>query len=102
VTSIYGSRGAKWVAILITTKTGKAGASYIQVETSWDIVALTKIQYGKIRIKYIALGWEVFIIQGVIYKQFDPTAYATNLFFFCQKDWEVVSIILGDVANGLS
>jgi TonB-dependent SusC/RagA subfamily outer membrane receptor len=31
-TSIYGSRGANGV-ILITTKTGKAGASYIQVET---------------------------------------------------------------------
>jgi TonB-dependent SusC/RagA subfamily outer membrane receptor len=32
LTSIYGSRGANGV-ILITTKTGKAGASYIQVET---------------------------------------------------------------------
>jgi TonB-dependent SusC/RagA subfamily outer membrane receptor len=35
-TSIYGSRGANGV-ILITTKTGKAGASYIK-KLSWDIM----------------------------------------------------------------
>jgi hypothetical protein len=38
---IYGPRGANGV-ILITTKTGKAGA-HIQVETKLDNVALAKI-----------------------------------------------------------
>jgi hypothetical protein len=67
--------------ILITTKTGKAGASYIQVETKLGYVALLP-RYNTVRSdKYIALGWEGLYNQGVITNEADPTAYAnTNLF----------------------
>jgi hypothetical protein len=67
--------------ILITTKTGKAGASYIQVETKlgYNVALLPRYNTVKSADKYIALGRDN---QGVITNEADPTAYAnTNLFF---------------------
>jgi TonB-linked SusC/RagA family outer membrane protein len=81
-TSIYGSRGANGV-ILITTKTGKAGASYIQVETKlgYNVALLPRYKTVRSADKYIALGWEGLYNQGVIKNESDPIAYAnTNLF----------------------
>ncbi|WP_426091084.1 SusC/RagA family TonB-linked outer membrane protein [Flavobacterium sp. DSR3-2] len=81
-TSIYGSRGANGV-ILITTKTGKAGGSYVQVETKLgnNIALLPRYKTIRSADEYIALGWESLYNEGVITKAADPVAYAnTNLF----------------------
>jgi TonB-linked SusC/RagA family outer membrane protein len=81
-TAIYGSRGANGV-ILITTKTGKSGGSFIQVETKLGNNVALLPRYKTIRSadEYIALGWESLYNQGVISNNADPIAYANaNLF----------------------
>lgn len=81
-TAIYGSRGANGV-ILITTKKGRAGGSYIQVETKLgnNVALLPRYKTIKSADEYIALGWESLYNQGVINGNADPIGYAnTNLF----------------------
>lgn len=81
-TAIYGSRGANGV-ILITTKKGRAGGSYIQVETKLgnNVALLPRYKTIKSADEYIALGWESLYNQGVIKGNANPEGYAnTNLF----------------------
>lgn len=81
-TAIYGSRGANGV-IIVTTKAGKSGNSYIQVETKLgnNISLLPRHSVIKSADEYIGLGWESLYNQGVINKNANPVAYAnSNLF----------------------
>ncbi|MEO7976734.1 SusC/RagA family TonB-linked outer membrane protein [Flavobacterium sp.] len=81
-TAIYGSRGANGV-IIITTKTGKSGRSYIQVETKLgnNVALLPRYKTIKSADEYIALGWESLYNQGVIVGNANPTNYANVRLF---------------------
>jgi TonB-linked SusC/RagA family outer membrane protein len=81
-TAIYGSRGANGV-IIITTRNGKAGHSYIQVETKLgnNISLLPRYKTIKSPEEYIGLGWESIYNQGAILNNANPTAYANARLF---------------------
>ena len=81
-TAIYGSRGANGV-ILLTSKSGKAGTSVIEVDvkTGVNVSALPRYDVIKSPEEYIALSWESMYNRGVAIGNADPVAYANaNLF----------------------
>lgn len=81
-TAIYGSRGANGV-ILLTTKSGKAGTSVIEVDikTGVNVSALPRYSTIKSPEEYIGLSWEALYNKGVASSNADPVAYANNTLF---------------------
>ncbi|HKK11739.1 MAG TPA: SusC/RagA family TonB-linked outer membrane protein, partial [Flavobacteriaceae bacterium] len=81
-TAIYGARGSNGV-ILITTKSGKAGDSYIEAEikTGVNVQLIPRYDVVKSPEEYIGYAWEGLYNRGVINGESDPAAYANaNLF----------------------
>ncbi|MBN2615906.1 MAG: SusC/RagA family TonB-linked outer membrane protein [Bacteroidales bacterium] len=81
-TAIYGSKGANGV-ILITTKTGAAGTSRIEVsaKTGVNYDGLPRYSVIKSPEQYIGLSWEAMYNYGVASGDPDPTSFAnSNLF----------------------
>lgn len=81
-TSIYGSRGANGV-ILITTRKGKAGSSFIEVDgkVGQNFDMLPRYETISNPEEYISIGYNGLVNRGVATGQADPTAYANaNLF----------------------
>lgn len=81
-TAIYGSRGANGV-ILLTTKSGKAGTSVIEVDVKRGVNVSALPRYSTIKSpeQYIGLSWEALYNKGVATNVADPVSYAnTNLF----------------------
>ncbi len=81
-TAIYGARGSNGV-ILITTKSGKAGESYIEAEvkTGMNVQIVPRYDVIKSPEEYIGYAWEGKYNRGVITGESDPVAYANaNLF----------------------
>ncbi|WP_245553403.1 SusC/RagA family TonB-linked outer membrane protein [Echinicola vietnamensis] len=81
-TSIYGSRGANGV-VLITTRKGKAGDSYIEVDgkigQNFDL--LPRYETISSPEEYIGLSWQAVRGRGAVLGSSDPDAYANaNLF----------------------
>lgn len=81
-TSIYGSRGANGV-ILITTKQGQAGKSFISVDLKTSVNNFMLPNYDVISSpeEYIALEWSELKLRGQILGVADPAAYASNNLF---------------------
>ena len=81
-TAIYGSRGANGV-ILLTTKTGQAGKSVIEVDVKRGMNVSGIPRYSTIKSpeKYIELSWEALYNKGVARGEADPTAYANDNLF---------------------
>lgn len=81
-TAVYGSRGANGV-VLIQTKDGVAGKSYIEVsaKTGQNFQILPRYSTIESPETYIGLSWEGLYNRGVISGEPDPVAYANqNLF----------------------
>ena len=81
-TAIYGSRGANGV-VLITTKKGKSGEDYIDVEVKTGINSQLIPRYDVIKSpeEYVGYVWEGIYNRGVINGEADPVGYAnSNLF----------------------
>jgi len=81
-TAIYGSRGANGV-VLITTKTGSASNSYIEIDIKTGVNDQLVPRYDVVSSpeEYIGYVWEGIKNRGVITGQADPVAYANaNLF----------------------
>ncbi|MDX9882410.1 MAG: SusC/RagA family TonB-linked outer membrane protein [Prolixibacteraceae bacterium] len=81
-TAIYGSRGANGV-ILLTTKSGKAGTSAIEVDikTGVNVSGLPRYSTIKSPEEYIELSWEALYNKGIASNNADPVAYANNTLF---------------------
>lgn len=81
-TAIYGSRGANGV-ILLTTKTGKAGTSVIEVDVKRGVNVSSLPRYNTIRSpeQYIELSWEALYNKGVASGEADPVDYANTTLF---------------------
>ena len=81
-TAIYGSRGANGV-ILITTKTGKAGTSDIEVDakTGINFQGIPRYKVIKSPEQYVGLSWEAMYNKGGATGEADPVAYANNNLF---------------------
>ncbi len=81
-TAIYGSRGANGV-ILLTTKSGKAGTSVIEVEvkTGVNVSGLPRNSIITSPEQYIGLTWEGLYNKGVAQGNPDPNAYANDNLF---------------------
>jgi TonB-linked SusC/RagA family outer membrane protein len=81
-TAIYGSRGANGV-ILLTTKTGKAGTSFIEadVKTGVNVSGLPRYSTIKSPEDYIGLSWEALYNRGVAMGNPNPTAFANTTLF---------------------
>jgi len=81
-TAIYGSRGANGV-ILLTTKSGKAGTSVIEVDfkTGVNVSSLPRYSTIKSADQYIGLSWEAMYNKGVALGNADPTKYANDNLF---------------------
>ena len=81
-TAIYGSRGANGV-ILINTRKGTAGDSFIEVDAKVGQNLALLPRYSRISTpdEYIAIGWDNLRQRGVQSGEADPVAYANqNLF----------------------
>lgn len=81
-TSIYGSRGANGV-ILVTTRKGRAGDSFIEVDAKFGQNFNLLPRYNTIASpeEYIGIGWQSVRSRGEISGADDPVAYANkNLF----------------------
>lgn len=81
-TAIYGSRGSNGV-VLINTKSGEAGKSYIEVSTKTGQNFQLLPRYSTIESPevYIGLTWEGLYNKGVINGEPDPLAYANASLF---------------------
>jgi TonB-linked SusC/RagA family outer membrane protein len=81
-TAIYGSRGANGV-ILLTTKSGKAGTSFIEadVKTGVNVSGLPRYSTMKSPEDYIGLSWEALYNRGVAMGNPDPASFANNTLF---------------------
>jgi TonB-linked SusC/RagA family outer membrane protein len=81
-TAIYGSRGANGV-ILLTTKSGKAGTSFIEadVKTGVNVSGLPRYSTIKSPEDYIGLSWEALYNRGVAMGNPDPASFANNTLF---------------------
>lgn len=81
-TSIYGSRGANGV-IVITTKNGRSGKSFIEVDGRYGTNRSLLPRYSVIESpeEYIALSWEAMYNQAVARGVADPTADANAKLF---------------------
>lgn len=81
-TAIYGSRGANGV-ILLTSKSGKANTSVIEVDVKTGVNVNTLPRYSTIKSpeQYIGLSWEALYNRGVASGNADPTAYANSTLF---------------------
>ena len=81
-TAIYGSRGANGV-ILLTTKSGQAGKSVIEVDVKRGINVSGIPRYKTIKSpeKYIELSWEALYNKGVARGEANPVDYANNSLF---------------------
>lgn len=82
-TSIYGSRGANGV-ILITTKKGKAGEAFIEVDAKYgqNFDALPRYQTISSPEEYVAIGWNALYNRGHLLPTVtDPEAYAYQALF---------------------
>jgi TonB-linked SusC/RagA family outer membrane protein len=96
-TAIYGSRGANGV-ILITTKTGKAGTSVIEVnvKTGMNFSSIPRYDVIKSPEEYIELAWHAMGNRGVYYGN-NSAAYA-NAYLFSSKGINA-KYNMWDVAN---
>ncbi|QTE23977.1 SusC/RagA family TonB-linked outer membrane protein [Polaribacter cellanae] len=76
-TAIYGSRGANGV-VLITTKKGRTGESYIEVDVKTSINSQVIKRYDVISSpeQYVGLVWEGLYNQGVTKGNANPIAFA--------------------------
>ncbi len=81
-TAIYGSRGANGV-ILLTTKSGKAGTSFIEadVKTGINVSGLPRYSTMKSPEDYIGLSWEALYNRGVAMGNPDPAGFANTTLF---------------------
>ncbi len=81
-TSIYGSRGANGV-IVITTKNGRAGKSFIEVDAKFgsNLSLLPRYSVIKSPEEYASLSWEALYNRGVAVGNADPVAYANARLF---------------------
>jgi TonB-linked SusC/RagA family outer membrane protein len=81
-TAIYGSRGANGV-IVITTKTGRARNSFIELDTKYGVNKANLPRYEVLRSpeEFIGLGWEALYNEGVLVANANPTAYADARLF---------------------
>ena len=81
-TAIYGSRGANGV-VVITTKAGTAGNSYIEVDVKTGVNWQQIPRYDVIQSpeEYIGYVWEGIYNRGVITGQPDPIDYANSRLF---------------------
>jgi len=81
-TAIYGSRGANGV-ILLTTKSGKAGTSVIEIDfkTGVNVSGLPRNSVIESPEQYIGLSWEALYNKAVALNNADPTAYANSTLF---------------------
>ncbi|MDW7693569.1 SusC/RagA family TonB-linked outer membrane protein [Flammeovirgaceae bacterium SG7u.111] len=81
-TAIYGSRGANGV-ILVNTKKGASGQTYIEVDTKIGRNVSSLPRYSKITSpdEYIAIGWDNLRQRGIQNEEADPIAYANAALF---------------------
>jgi len=81
-TAIYGSRGANGV-IVITTKTGRARKSFIELDTKFGVNQANLPRYEVLRSpeEFIGLGWEALYNEGVLAPSADPIGYANARLF---------------------
>lgn len=81
-TAIYGSRGANGV-ILITTKSGSATDSYIEVDlkTGFNTQLIPRYNMVKSPEEYIGYVWEGIYNRGVITGEDNPVSYANDNLF---------------------
>ncbi len=113
-TAIYGSRGANGV-ILLTTKSGKAGESEIEVDVKTGINVSGLPRYSTIKSpeQYVELGWEAMYNRGVALNDPDPAAFASNNLFSASgitpkyNMWnvegsQVIDPSTGEVASGVT
>ena len=106
-TAIYGARGANGV-IVINTKDGKAGQSYVEVEvkSGQNFQLLPRYNTIKSPEKYIELSYESIANEGQYGYDSDPTEWA-NAYFFSRYGiaakynmWGVPASDLIDPATG--
>jgi len=98
-TAIYGSRGANGV-ILITTKSGSASDSYIELDVKTGINTQMIPRYNVVKSpeEYIGYVWEGIYNRGVITGNANPVNYAnTNLF---TNNYVASGYNMWNVANG--
>lgn len=81
-TAIYGSRGANGV-ILINTRKGKGGDSFIEVDMKYGQNQSLLPRYDRITSpeEYIAIGWDNTRQRGIQFNNADPAAYANARLF---------------------
>ncbi|MDB5264133.1 MAG: SusC/RagA family TonB-linked outer membrane protein, partial [Adhaeribacter sp.] len=81
-TAIYGSRGANGV-IVITTRSGRGKASYIEADASTGTNMALLPRYSTIKSpeQYIGLSWEALYNQGVARNDANPTNFANTRLF---------------------
>jgi len=81
-TAIYGSRGANGV-VVITTKSGRGKASYIEADASTGTNMALLPRYSTIKSpeQYIGLSWEALYNQGVALNNANPTNFANTRLF---------------------
>ncbi|GAA4293413.1 SusC/RagA family TonB-linked outer membrane protein [Aestuariibaculum suncheonense] len=98
-TAIYGSRGANGV-ILITTKTGSANDSYIELDVKSGINTQIIPRYDVIKSpeEYIGYVWEGIYNRGDITGSADPVAYANSRLF--TNNYVAPGYNMWNVANG--
>ncbi|SNR64499.1 SusC/RagA family TonB-linked outer membrane protein [Lutibacter flavus] len=98
-TAIYGSRGANGV-VLITTKVGTSGESYIEVDIKSGINDQVIPRYDVVKSpeEYIGYVWDGIYNRGAINGEADPAAYANaNLF---SQNYVPAGYNMWNVANG--
>jgi len=98
-TAIYGSRGANGV-VLITTKTGTSGESYIEVDIKTGINDQVIPRYDVIQSpeEYIGYVWEGIYNRGVINGEANPADYANSNLF--TQNYVPAGYNMWNVANG--
>ena len=81
-TAIYGSRGANGV-IVITTRSGRAGVSQIEVslKSGQNFALLDRSEVIEDPDQYLALSWEAMYNRGVATGAADPAAFANERLF---------------------
>jgi len=98
-TAIYGSRGANGV-VLITTKAGTSGESYIEVDIKSGINDQVIPRYDVIKSpeEYIGYVWDGIYNRGAINGVADPAAYANENLF--TQNYVPAGYNMWNVANG--